>query len=101
MTVALDSGIEKLIAVVDAEVPPPPQILIIGKLESGQSVADALKHGLTDGQVAQIVNALKGHYDFRRARPGTRYLVEQDPPPAPSSALISHTVSQSLRSESH
>ncbi len=76
-----DSGAAIIAIAADASAPPPPLVrLNEGKLENGQSVADALRaQGLSDGQVAQIVNALKGHYDFRRARPGTRYIVEQDP----------------------
>ncbi|MFN3202477.1 MAG: peptidoglycan DD-metalloendopeptidase family protein [Bradymonadia bacterium] len=62
----------------DAATPQSPIIVNKGKIQRGQAVATALKsHGLTSADVAQIVKALEGVYDFRRARPGSPYEIKR------------------------
>jgi murein DD-endopeptidase MepM/ murein hydrolase activator NlpD len=66
----------------DAGPPPPSWRSYQGTLEPGQAVTSALQaHGVTRQQVHGIVEALKGHYDFRDARPGARFELDLDGEP--------------------
>jgi len=53
---------------------------IQGRLQRGETLSTALrKQGVPFAQIQSIVKALQTFYNFRRARPGARYSVRQDP----------------------
>lgn len=59
----------------DPEAPSP---IVEDRLEAGDTLLGALsRHGVAASTVALIVEQLRPHFDFRRARPGHRYRIEQ------------------------
>lgn len=54
--------------------PPPPFVDHAGEMERNMTLSGMLaRHGVAGGEVNAIVAALKPHFSFRRARPGSKY----------------------------
>jgi murein DD-endopeptidase MepM/ murein hydrolase activator NlpD len=59
------------IKVVEIPTPPPP-ITVVENLESGQTLAQVFEnHGLTGGEILEVVDAIREYESPRRLRPGT------------------------------
>ena len=70
-TVLRSSGGPEPIKIVEVPTPPPP-VEVVANLQSGQTLAEVFQdHGLSGGEILEIVEAIREYESPRRLRPGT------------------------------
>ena len=78
------SGAPEPIKVVEVPTPPPP-ITVVEELRSGQTLADVFAaHGLSGGEILEVVEAIREFESPRRLRTGTQITLAMRPAESPS-----------------